>query len=68
MNEETKICPKCNGKMEKGIILDSTQFSSTKARWAKSVGIQLFGVGVKNAKTIISYRCENCGYLENYAK
>lgn len=73
MNEETKEikkCPKCGGGMEKGFTLDTAHHAWTKAKWAKSVGvgINIFGLGAKKAKTITSYRCENCGYLENYTQ
>jgi len=64
---QTKQCPKCNQKMEPGIIGD--QFKNfrlfDKAFWGSSLG---FLGGLKDKKEIVSFRCENCGYLENYTK
>ena len=59
-------CPKCSKEMEEGIIVDSVYAGVAKGRWASK--ITLGGLSTNNSKTIKSFRCKNCGYLENYAK
>lgn len=62
-------CPKCKGDMEKGVLADEGMWGAwlvRRLRWAESVGI--LGLLAKNLKPIEAYRCQKCGYLENYAK
>jgi predicted nucleic-acid-binding Zn-ribbon protein len=63
---ETRKCPKCNGDMEKGNLMDETYLSSAPQKWAKHA-TGFMGVGSKDTKKITSYRCKNCGFLENFA-
>lgn len=67
MEEEKKICPKCNGEMENGELIDKTYFASLPQRWG-SKATSVVGIGIKKPIEIISFRCMNCGFLENYAK
>jgi hypothetical protein len=68
-------CPKCNGVMEQGWILDSAHSSSFQSAWVEGEPqSSIFGVftGGKKAggrvrRSIDSYRCTACGYLELYA-
>ena len=60
-------CPKCNGSMKEGELVDNARSVSTPQEWAEKATSVLF-VGKKRGKKIVSYRCEKCGYLENYAK
>lgn len=61
--EENK-CPKCGGKFENGIIRDAADnFVVWKLTWATSTSD--FSA---RQHEIESFRCVNCGYLENYAK
>lgn len=62
-----KNCPKCKEKMEKGFLVDEGRWGTVftrKQRWV--LGSNWFGF--KKAKSIDSYRCLECGYLENFAK
>lgn len=69
-------CPKCEGEMEKGIMLAEPTSNMVKARfpvkrWASKITAAFFkwsGSKVENEKDIENYRCKKCGYLENYAK
>ncbi|MGA1873713.1 MAG: hypothetical protein ACMUHY_08575, partial [Thermoplasmatota archaeon] len=64
MNE--KICPKCNGEMELGELIDESYAVSGAQRWANHAG-SILGVGRSKPIHIYSFRCTECGYLENYA-
>ncbi len=66
MKDDDK-CPKCGGNFEMGIIADRGEASLKElAQWAKKIAWH--GATLENAVDIKSYRCEKCGYLENYAK
>jgi len=66
MAKEEKICPKCQGKMELGELVDESYAVSVPQKWAKYAG-GFLGLGKSREITISSYRCTKCGYLENYA-
>ena len=59
-------CSKCQGNMEEGISVDFTYGGPRKGSWASK--ISWGGLKTDNMKTIDSYRCTQCGYIENYAK
>ncbi len=66
-------CPKCEGEMELGIVSDSygqVGNLQKQSQWAKKVNsvLKIFQAGLDGAKSIKSYRCKSCGYLENYAE
>jgi hypothetical protein len=76
MMDETHECPKCKGTMTKGFIVDRTGPLSAivqafmQAQWAEGEPkLGLFGVqvGGRRLYRITTYRCEKCGYLEDYA-
>lgn len=63
--------------MTQGILVEyksinyiSMNLSTPKAlSWATRVfGDFWSGYNTENEKQVISYRCQSCGYLENYAK
>lgn len=65
--EETKTCPKCEGNMEKGLVIDRGDYSSIGVpKWAKGVKWGGFGIEGKTID-VVSFRCQSCGYLESYA-
>jgi len=55
-------CPKCNSEMEEGMIVDDYK---GKSGWVKELSSQF---DLKDTKTIKSFRCKTCGFLESYAK
>ena len=59
-------CPECNGRMEKGQLVDQNYAVSGAQEWARHAS-SLLGIGRSEGITIISYRCVNCGFLKNYA-
>ena len=68
----TNSCPKCEGSMAEGFILDVTQNGGHAAsNWVAGApdkrwyGIKLGG---KPKYEIQTWRCGRCGFLENYAK
>ena len=72
-NPETIECPKCNGSMETGMPLDrgDANFPSQQD-WMEGHHETTFwgNLDTKNRKTfpINMFRCQNCGFLELYAK
>ena len=63
---ENQTCPKCNGKMEKGILTPQTEGGFVALLWAAK--IKFAGIFAGEHKETATYRCEQCGYLETYAK
>ena len=65
-------CPKCNGKMDEGFILDDTHGGRVQAEWAEGPPRRSIWTGIKIAKDarhpITAFRCQKCGYLESYAR
>ncbi len=66
MLQTTIICPKCNGAMEEGELVDNNYAVSGAQDWAETAG-SLLGLGITGKVRIRSFRCIECGYLENYA-
>ena len=60
-----KICQKCNSEMTPGIIPTYRLGSIPPSFWIEKIS---FLKGMENKHEIESYRCNACGYLENYAK
>ncbi len=71
-------CPRCDGELEKGFILDRDGSSHTRQpRWARGVpddapASQLWGrTTAQNIPTetlpVVTWRCKNCGRLEAFA-
>jgi hypothetical protein len=76
------VCPKCNGSMEEGFLPDASRGVIQDTKWVRGKpephwlgGVkspdQKFLGGLKDStacKSVISYRCQKCGFLENYAR
>ena len=69
---ESRRCPKCNGEMIEGFIVDQGYGQTRVASWTEGepqksiwVGLKLSG---KEQIEIETWRCKRCGYLESYAK
>jgi predicted nucleic-acid-binding Zn-ribbon protein len=65
-------CPKCQGAMEEGFLLDQQGYNSVfkVTQWVEGPPKKKFGYGVetKVERNTSAFRCVNCGYLELYAK
>ena len=71
MTNADTSCPKCKEKMEEGFIIDVNQGHRLVSHWVEGppekglwFGIKLKG---KRQKSIRTWRCTSCGYLESYA-
>jgi hypothetical protein len=66
-------CPKCRSSMAEGFILDHTDGGGRSiSSWFEGKPQKSFWVGVKlqgkKPIEIATWRCRNCGFLENYAR
>ena len=66
-------CPKCDGKMEQGFILDLTYGGQIVSRWAAGVPRKSYWSGTRavpdhDVIPVGAFRCQSCGYLESYAR
>ena len=55
-----KKCPKCKGRMTKGLIVDSSYLVCYHQRWTS--GSLLSG----KKRKVDTYACEKCGFMESY--
>ena len=65
-------CPKCQGLMEEGYILDRAHYNAgTVNTWVEGEPVKSFwkGLSMKNKEQhrIKTFRCAGCGFLESYA-
>ena len=66
-------CPKCEGKMISGYIIDSTLLSTGVGRWVAKEKVKVQRGGnlklnaVKDGIPVATFKCSSCGYLEAYA-
>ena len=65
-------CPKCDGIMEPGLMLDRKEASDLQARGVggEPTPQTFFGnIRLKGREPlpVTTYRCEGCGYLESFA-
>ena len=73
MAENQAGCPKCDGEMEEGFIIDYGAYGSQlPTDWVEGTPHRSFwhgGVKVTDRRRyeVRSYRCVRCGYLESYA-
>jgi hypothetical protein len=65
-------CPKCQGAMTEGFLLDATYGANTVGQWVDGIPQKSFWGGAKlrgkKKFEVQSWRCERCGFLENYAR
>ena len=70
MNQQ--ICPKCQGEMEQGFVLDNTQGVQIVSHWSSGQPKKSFWTGTKLSEDkqipIGTFRCKDCGYLESFAR
>jgi hypothetical protein len=70
MVQRNAVCPKCQGKMDVGVVPDETFNRTLPSTWYEGVPTKgFFGLKVRGNKSfeIMTYRCTACGYLESYA-
>jgi hypothetical protein len=64
-------CPRCQGRMEEGFVVDEGYGSRTVSAWIEGVPIKSFWSGLKTKGKrrlpIQTWRCMRCGVLESYA-
>lgn len=63
--EETKICPKCGGRMIKGLMADSSYAITIQQCWAQSICLGGW-LGTPGKRKVDAFACEQCNYLESY--
>lgn len=65
-------CPKCQGSMAQGFMLDNVHGSNAVGSWVEGAPEKSFWTGVKTSRKakyeIETWRCGRCGFLENYAR
>jgi len=64
-------CPKCEGSMTQGFVLEHTQGYPAVNHWVSGAPEKRwFGVQTKGRQQleIETWRCTRCGFLESYAK
>ncbi len=70
---DAKACPKCEGTMSAGFIVDQGYGMATASKWQDGAPVKTFWTlgGVKQDSDaqfeIATYRCDRCCYLESYA-
>jgi hypothetical protein len=72
MSHTPKQCPKCNGQMEQGFVVDITYGGRLVSQWAAGAPAKSVWVGTKLPEEklipIGVFRCASCGFLESYAR
>ena len=71
MAQRNTVCPKCQAKMEAGLIPDEGYSHTFMSKWVEGIPQKgfFFGLKLKGRRqfAITAYRCTTCGYLESYA-
>ncbi len=70
-SDVTSKCPKCQGFMVQGFVLDHTYGSQMVSTWVQGEPQRSFWSGLKGSGIelpIGAFRCDRCGYLEFYAR
>ena len=65
-------CLRCGGPMEQGFVADKAHYSVPETQtWVEGAPERTFwsGLKMKNRQVLVvmTFRCEQCGYLESYA-
>jgi len=70
MANKTPQCPRCDGTMIRGLIVDNTYGATLQQTWIAGVPTKGW-LGDKMPKglkvKVATWRCDACGYLESYA-
>lgn len=66
-----KECPKCQGSMGEGFIIDHLHGGYGVSSWLEGVPVKSFWRGLKlqgrQPMEVRTFRCNRCGFLESYA-
>jgi hypothetical protein len=65
-----KICPKCQGDMQPGFVMDKNNHLQAVAHWFAGQPKKSFWIGTKTPDESFplgAYRCINCNYVEFFA-
>jgi hypothetical protein len=72
MSATQQQCPKCNGQMQQGFVLDNTYGARVVSQWAAGAPQKSFWTGTRlpdeKLIPIGTFRCASCGFLESYAR
>lgn len=65
-------CLRCKGPMSMGLMLDRADYNvGTVPQWVEGMPEKSFWTGLKTkgkeSYSVMTYRCDRCGYLESYA-
>jgi hypothetical protein len=63
-------CPKCQGTMSDGFVLSERYGASAASSWVEGPPRKSIWLGMKlrgKPIEIKTWRCQRCGFLENYA-
>ena len=65
-------CPKCDGKMKQGFVVDHSQGALIVSNWVAGAPTKSFWTRTKvppmSMVPIGTFRCSDCGFLESYAR
>ena len=72
MSVETSRCPKCNGEMMQGYIVDHLHGGVRVSSWIEGAPKKSIWFGLESPEErplpIGTFRCSACGFLESYAR
>ena len=67
----SSVCPRCQGSMSEGFILDKTDSRPVVSSWVEGEPVKSMWTGIRLSGRkrieIQTFRCRRCGYLESYA-
>jgi hypothetical protein len=74
MTQAAMSCPKCQGEMVRGYVLDFSPIGNRVSKWnagpPKKAGLA-GSAGIMDSTSeipISTFRCQSCGFLESYAR
>ena len=71
MTQPSTVCPKCQGEMVQGYVMDFTPFGLRVSHWNAGIPKKASWVGIVDSPSQIpigTFRCQSCGFLESYAR
>ena len=71
MTKAQNKCPKCDGDMVRGFILDYANGAIVVPNWYEGVPKKSFWIGTSEPTTegipVVAFRCSSCGFVEFYS-